>query len=115
MEQYKPHKLKVYYTEDDYISDDDTLLDDTFYNEIMYTEKAWDLQYRLFAYRIEVYEADDLFKPIKVFEFKDFNRKKYKENFGSKGEYGTKGLWDTKKEERDATPKWQQDKDKNKQ
>lgn len=102
----KEYKLKVYYKEEDYISDADTLLTDIFHSDILYTEKAWDLMYRNFAYRIEVYKKDDLFRPIKVFEFKDFDRKEYKDSFGSEGKYGRKGLWKTKEEEELKTNNW---------
>jgi len=108
----KEYKLKVFYTEEDYISDADILLEDVFHSDILYTERAWDLMYRNFAYRIEVYEKEDLFRPIRVFNFKDFNRKEYKNSFGSKGEYGTEGLWRTQEEEDAATPQWMKDKRK---
>ena len=99
-------KIKVYWTKEHYISEADEIIDDVFHTEILYTEASWDLMYRKFAFRIEVFNKLDMFVPIRVFEFKHFNRKKYKESFGSEGEYGKKGIWKTKEEEELKTNKW---------
>ena len=102
----KEYKMQIFKTEEDHYSEAEELLDNVFHSEILYTERAWDLMYRNFTYRIEVFEKDNMFNPIKVFMFKDFNRKKYKETFGSAGQYGTKGLWRSKEEEELKTNKW---------
>ena len=108
----KEYKLKIFKTEEDFFSEADILLEDVFHSEILYTERAWDLMYRNFIFRIEAYEKENLFTPIKVFNFKDFDRKEYKEAFGSKGRYGTKGLWRSAEEEELKTSKWNKRKNK---
>tara|TARA_R110000772_G_C13310328_1_gene440501 strand:- start:34029 stop:34268 length:240 start_codon:yes stop_codon:yes gene_type:complete len=70
--------IKYYRTKEHYKSDAWDSLDDKFYSESGYINKAQDLMYRHFHYRVEVYSSNDMFQIIRAFKLEDFNREQYK-------------------------------------